>query len=357
MPIRITVTGDLGSGKSTVCRLLENKYGLDYYSTGAIQRKIAGEMGISTFELIKYSEDHPEIDRMIDDGIVALSLTTKDVVVDSRMAWHFLENSYRVFLTADPHVAAHRVSGDNRGSTETYGGISEAVKQLSARKKSENYRYSIKYNVDCSDLRNFDLVLDTTSITPEETAEIIMLQYGALAQTGVQPGGEGQPIERPLFLISRFCLYPTRSIREISNDIVENYKGKINGGKTSGDKIIGNQDIDSASILSPIGNQDIDPVSILSSNGIFYIFDGHHRAIAYIQSGIKVIPCSLAGQDNDAMAGQGNDAIAGRGNDDAAGSILSQQYISDEFSLAKAHDWENSLGFKYFTYPLQGSAD
>ena len=41
--MHITITGRLGSGKSTVCRILADKYGYEIYSTGKIHRQIAAE--------------------------------------------------------------------------------------------------------------------------------------------------------------------------------------------------------------------------------------------------------------------------------------------------------------------------
>ena len=64
--MKISLAGDLGSGKSTVGRIIGEKCGLEFYSTGTIQRKIALERGMTTYELNRYMEDHPEIDDEID---------------------------------------------------------------------------------------------------------------------------------------------------------------------------------------------------------------------------------------------------------------------------------------------------
>ncbi|MDR2664829.1 MAG: cytidylate kinase family protein, partial [Oscillospiraceae bacterium] len=174
MPIRISVTGDLGSGKSTICRQLNKRYNLGIYSTGAIQRKIAAEMGMSTFDLNKYMENHPEIDRRIDDGLADLSAARDDIVIDSRMAWHFVKDTYKVFLIADGTVAAKRVFGDDIRTSEKYSDIEDAKLQLKERKASENHRYRQKYGVDCGDLQNYDIVVDTTGAPPAYIADIIM---------------------------------------------------------------------------------------------------------------------------------------------------------------------------------------
>ena len=69
MQDKISLAGDLGSGKSTVSKILIEELGATYYSTGAIVRDIAEKRGMSVVELNTYMETHPEIDHEIDDGI------------------------------------------------------------------------------------------------------------------------------------------------------------------------------------------------------------------------------------------------------------------------------------------------
>ena len=47
----IAINGQLGSGKSELCKRLEEEYGFDVFHTGKIQREYAAELGISTLEL------------------------------------------------------------------------------------------------------------------------------------------------------------------------------------------------------------------------------------------------------------------------------------------------------------------
>ena len=85
--IKISLAGDLGSGKSTVGKILAAEFHAELYSTGTIQRKIATEMGMTTLQLNQYMETHPEIDGKIDDGLRALENEPKNLIIDSRMAW------------------------------------------------------------------------------------------------------------------------------------------------------------------------------------------------------------------------------------------------------------------------------
>ena len=172
MSTKIAISGDLGSGKSTIGKIFENKLGLKFHSGGSIFRLLAGKYNMTPAEFSKYSEIHPEVDEEIDGELVKISQVDEDMAIDSRMAWHFVEGSFKVHLLVDTKVAAKRIMDENRGS-EKYKTIEEAVEKIKARKASENKRYTEKYNVDPDDLNNYDLVVDTTYATPDEICELI----------------------------------------------------------------------------------------------------------------------------------------------------------------------------------------
>jgi len=175
----ITITGDLGSGKSTVSEILCKRLGYSYIYTGKIQREIAERYDMTTLELNRYSETHPEIDAEIDATFLALG-EQSDLVVDSRMAWHFIPNSFKVYLATDLMVAAQRISGDMARKNEKYVTLEDAAAQIQARKISENKRYLDLYGVDCADFANFDLIVNTSDFSPEEVADIIIREYSQL---------------------------------------------------------------------------------------------------------------------------------------------------------------------------------
>lgn len=172
--IKISITGDLGSGKSTVCKHLKEHYGLNVYSIGQIQRSLAVKYNMDVLAFNKYMESHPEIDEEIDAELTLIGKRDENMVLDSRMAWHFVPDSFKVYLSVDPDEAARRVINDQRGSVEKYSSLDAAKASLIERKKSENLRYIAKYGVDCSIPDNYDLIIDATSISPAEVAEAIM---------------------------------------------------------------------------------------------------------------------------------------------------------------------------------------
>lgn len=205
MSFKISLAGDLGSGKSTVGKILAQKLGAEVYSTGTIQRRIATEMGMTTLQLNQYMETHPEIDGKIDDGLRALEHEDKNLIIDSRMAWHFVPSSFSVYMAADPFVSAERILKAGRES-EPFKTLEEAVASISDRRKSEMFRYSHLYGVNIKDLENYDYVIDTSYVSPEVVAEHIAAHFALHAEGKTYPryelcparllpclNGEGEP--------------------------------------------------------------------------------------------------------------------------------------------------------------------
>lgn len=176
MQDKISLAGDLGSGKSTVSKILIERLGAEYYSTGAIVRSIAEKHGMSVVELNVYMETHPEIDHEIDDGLKALSEIDKLLIIDSRMAWHFTSGTFKVYLSADPETSALRIMTANRVGEHAQT-LEETIRETKARRESEKKRYMTQYGVDIKDLSNYSLILDTSNATPDEVAERLVSSF------------------------------------------------------------------------------------------------------------------------------------------------------------------------------------
>ncbi|MBQ2718465.1 MAG: AAA family ATPase [Clostridia bacterium] len=183
MSFKISLAGDLGSGKSTVSRLLIEATGAEYYSTGKICRAAAAEHGMTIDEFNKYMETHPEVDKQIDDGLAALSADSRSLIIDSRMAFHFVRPTFRVYLTTDARTSAERIRADRREG-ESFATIEETARRVAARRESENLRYFEKYGVHIMDMQNYDLILDTTAIPPARVAELILSSLALWQEDG-----------------------------------------------------------------------------------------------------------------------------------------------------------------------------
>jgi len=173
--MHISITGKLGSGKSTIANILRANHSFPIYSTGAIQREIARRHNVSTLEMNQLMAQDLSFDHTIDDAVTKISIERKDetIIFDSRMAWKFAVNSFKVFVTVDPLVAASRVMDSPRGAEEVYSDLEDAKQKLIERGRIENERFKDIYGVDNFDFSNYDLVIDSTYETPKALASLV----------------------------------------------------------------------------------------------------------------------------------------------------------------------------------------
>lgn len=295
--MRITIAGDIGSGKTTIARAIADRLGVEALSTGGIQRKLASARGISTLELNLLAEKDPSIDQQIDDFLRNLP-STGDLVVESRMAWHFVPNTKKIFLYTLLSEAASRILHARRGD-ENYGNLDDAMAFIAKRRKSEIKRFQKYYGVNIDSLRNYDVVVDTTFCDPDKVVKTVL-----------RPNEVKSP---PLVWVNSRNLVPTQGIRELNPIIVEEIMGSIDRGGFD-------------------GNQ---PIQSIYLDHTFFIVDGHNRAAAAIKRGIECVPLIL-------VACEDEDYIPG---------LTARHYVETSVSEARLYDWEEAVGFRY-KYPL-----
>jgi cytidylate kinase len=180
----ITIAGKLGSGKSSTANRVAEMLGYTRASTGDFMRSIANERGISLEELSKRAETDPTIDMALDNHNREIGQGV-NIVLDSRLGFYFVPQSFRVFLELDPRVAAERILEDAKVNPnrhkETKAGFETAeniVVSINERLASERKRYKELYGITDHTLpSNFDLVIDTAHIPLEKVASKIVEEY------------------------------------------------------------------------------------------------------------------------------------------------------------------------------------
>ena len=164
---KISLAGDLGSGKSTIGEMLTAKYRLEKVSIGSIQREMAKNMNMNTYEFNKYMSTHPEFDNILDTKLSEYENIDGNFLFDSRLAWHFVPSSFKVYMKVSVQVAGERIFKEGR-SEEKYLSVEDAVDKLKKRRGCEKERFLQTYGVDITDLSNYDLVVDTENKSVEE---------------------------------------------------------------------------------------------------------------------------------------------------------------------------------------------
>jgi len=172
----ITIAGANGSGKSSTAKKIAQQLGFKHLSSGDLMRQIAKENNITLEELAKIAEKEDWVDKKLDDYVKQASQEEK-VVIDSRLAFHFIPESFKVYLDLDPKIAAERMLSDMKNKGEIKS-IKEMAEKSAMRLASERKRYFDLYGIkDHKDKKNFDLIVDTEKNNLEQVVSIIKKEY------------------------------------------------------------------------------------------------------------------------------------------------------------------------------------
>ena len=170
--MNITLTGNLGSGKGSVSETFKAK-GFGYVSGGDIFRGVAKEKGITVVEMNELAKKDRSIDDLIDARSTRLGDELDNTLFDSRLAWNFVRESFKVFLLVDTDESARRVFSGKSREMEEYASQEECAEGLATRANLERDRFSSLYNIDYYAKENYDLIIESTNATPEQIASEI----------------------------------------------------------------------------------------------------------------------------------------------------------------------------------------
>jgi len=183
----ITIAGSLGSGKSSTARAVASALGFRHFSSGDLFRKLAAERDESIEAMNISAEAQRDIDLKVDNLLREMYRTDERLVIDSRMAWHWMPLSFKVFLVLDPDTAAQRIFNhlrDEGRMSEAATSIDEVRKSIDRRFASEQKRYAALYGVNATDPLNFDIVINTKHNDLKTVTEIVSSAYRAWRMDG-----------------------------------------------------------------------------------------------------------------------------------------------------------------------------
>ena len=165
----VTVSGPHGSGKSTYAEKLAGSLGLRHLSAGLMFRKLADERKMPLEKFQEMAAADPSIDRLVDERTM-LEAERGDVVVDGQLAgWVLKEISdLRVLLTAPLVVRLERIAARDHIALE------EARRQTLHREGVQAERYRKHYGFSVDDWSIYQLILDTSFGSIDDTAKILL---------------------------------------------------------------------------------------------------------------------------------------------------------------------------------------
>jgi CMP/dCMP kinase len=177
----ITICGGLGSGKSSTAKNVAQELGFKHFSSGDFFRQVGLELGLSVTETNIRAETDAKIDEMTDQKLRDLNSENK-IVIDSRTAFHWIPESFKVYLDLSPEIAKDRILSSIgkdklRGESEQAKTSEEVFQKMTERFGSEQKRYWDLYKIDNTDKSQFDLVIDTNKNNLQEVVAMIVSEY------------------------------------------------------------------------------------------------------------------------------------------------------------------------------------
>lgn len=163
----IAISGLHGSGRSTHAKKLAEELNLRYFSTGAVFRNRAKELGISLEEMNHLASENEEFDNYLDNKAKEESLKGNVVIDATLSAWMAEKPDLKIFLTAPFHERVKRIAEREKIS------FKEAEKETKIREELERSRYLQFYGVDINDLTKYDIIINTSSFKVDITANIL----------------------------------------------------------------------------------------------------------------------------------------------------------------------------------------
>lgn len=177
----ITISGSIGSGKSSTADAVAKYLNYKRFSSGDFMRNIALDRGISLMELSMQAEKDNSIDKEIDEQVKNKS-EGENLVIDSRLGFYFIPDSFKVYLNLSPEIAKERIfnnlkENELRKESEDSTTKEEIYQKIIRRRESENLRYKAMHNVDFEDKNNYDIVIQTDENNLESVVKTIEEEY------------------------------------------------------------------------------------------------------------------------------------------------------------------------------------
>ena len=220
------------------------------------------------------------IDTLIDEGIKKKGIEINSVnnpdeiwIVDSRLAFSNIPDAFSVRLTATPEVAAKRLFNDStRGKEDSsYKSLEEAKTAREKRRMGEQERYKERYGVDLEDPNNYDLIIDTSFASIDDTADVILdcLEHYV----------ENKPFTKNWTTPKE--LLPMQGIRETDGRAEEYTLDEM------------------VEIINKNGFLADKPIEVVEASGYKGIIEGHHRNFACAILGKTLIPYEVIAKDDE----------------------------------------------------------
>jgi len=178
----ITLSGKPGSGKSSTADKVAELLQYTRHSSGDMVRSVLKRNGLTLEQYNNQAASNHDLDDQIDEELRKLR-DLNDIIVDSRLGFYWLPESFKVYLDLDIDVATARIYNDVSSNESRQGvgtsstSLSDVSHQVKDRMQTEQTRFKKLYGVDPYDERHFDLIIDTSRHNPHSVAITVFDHY------------------------------------------------------------------------------------------------------------------------------------------------------------------------------------
>lgn len=174
----ITLSGKPGSGKSSTADKVAELLGYTRHSSGDVVRKFLNEHDITLKAYNDQAHMDHNLDAKVDEELRDLR-SKKDIVVDSRLGFYWIPESFKVYLDLDIDTATARIYKDltTRKSEDSDTSLGAVADQVRDRMNVEQSRFKSMYGVDPFNTGHFDLIVNTSRNDPQSVAITVFDNY------------------------------------------------------------------------------------------------------------------------------------------------------------------------------------
>lgn len=177
----ISISGNHGSGKSTIAQMLADKLAWPRYYMGGLRREAAKKMGLTLAEYNKLGESDPRTDLAVDKYQEELGRTKDNFIIEGRTSWYFIPHSLKIYLDVDDKEAAKRILRDvkqknrqqSRNEANGLNSADDVLKSLKERKRSDKKRYKKYFNINPYLKKHYDFYLDTSDLSLKQVFKAV----------------------------------------------------------------------------------------------------------------------------------------------------------------------------------------
>lgn len=170
----ITLTGNIGSGKTTVGKILAERLNYSFFSMGEFVRKKAQEQNMSILQFNKLGQNNPIHDLELDQYY---STIKENSIIDGRLAWYHILTSFKIFLKCNYEIAAQRIYTKRRVGDHGRENINHLIQDIQKREEEDQKRLFSVYEVNFLKEEHYHLVINTDDKTLDEVVQMILDKY------------------------------------------------------------------------------------------------------------------------------------------------------------------------------------